>query len=131
MSEEKWAKRFLIKNTGKLKIKKKDLPPCPYCGSEAFLNHDKVGDAFIKTLPEGSFERKVFENYFKNFTAQNPDKDMIDAGYSCGCKAYRPGDGIHPEEMATGLKTRHSAIMWWLRKVDEVDGKQKTSKGNN
>ena len=118
-NELPWAKRFKKKG-GQLKIKMKDLPNCPICGSPAFLQHDFVGDLFVKNLPEGSLERQAFENYMKNNNC-----DVMDAGYSCGCKAYRPNDGIHNEPMACGIKTRYSAILWWLRKVDEILGRAK------
>lgn len=105
---------------GHVLIKRKDLPKCPICGSEAFLEHDRLGIGYAMNFPEGSIERQAFENYFKN-----NELDYIEAGYSCGCKRYRPGDGIHNEPMAVGIKTRDYAIKWWLRKVDEINGRNK------
>ena len=97
------------------RIKRKDLPKCPICGSEAFLNCDKFGEAEIKAMPEGSFLRLCFENYFKNH-----EEEKVYAGYSCGCKAYKPNDGIHNEPMVFRYRSRTTVIRQYLRKVDEI-----------
>lgn len=124
-----WAKRFINKKH-QLVIKRKDLPPCPYCKSEAFLQHDLIGQKasqqLISQFPEGSMERRAFEAWFKNQAEQGVER--MDFGYTCGCKAYRPNDSIHPEPMARGILTRYSAIMWWLRKVDEIEARAKNGK---
>lgn len=111
-----WAKRF--KKNGNLTMKRRDLPACPICGSPAFLTHDFAGEAFVKQFPEGSLERKAFENWLNNNGGER-----MDIGYSCGCSAYRPNDGVHMEPMACGIKTRRAAMMWWLKKVDEILGR--------
>lgn len=97
------------------RIKRKDLPKCPICGSDAFLSCDMLGDAEIKAMPEGSLMRICFENYFKNNA-----EERIYAGYSCGCKAYKPKDGVHSEPMVISMRSRKTVIRWWLRKVDEI-----------
>lgn len=127
-----WAKRFINKEH-RLVLKRKDLPHCPYCKSEAFLQHDLIGlkqsQNLIAQFPEGSMERRAFEAWVKNQVAAGEER--FDFGYTCGCKAYRPGDGIHPEPMAKGILTRYSAIMWWLRKVDEIEARAKNGKQNS
>lgn len=111
---ESYFKKFVAKD-GRMKIKRKDLPKCPYCGSDAFLTHDLIDPVMISKVDFLTDEvKQACIRYYENSGAEK-----MDMGYSCGCKAFADGKE-HPEEMAIGFKTRRAAIVWWLRKVDAI-----------